>query len=620
MPEMLDPQGVPIRNVNATHTRVATISVVDHCLPYKTHNLYDVTFETHIIYTLLTSDPSLVHSWISTNVHSRQTGLMVGLDIEWRPNTQRNVQNPVATLQLCFDQHCLVFQILHSPSIPPSLVSFLSDPNVTFFGVGIEDDAKKLLGDFNLRVLNIRDLRSLAAEKLRDTKLNRAGIKSLGLRVLGLEVEKPKRITRSWWDNPRLTPQQVQYAVVDAFLSYEIGRSLSVMTPRPPVSSQSYEMCGMTMAAKPPVSSQPYVMCGIGMTPRPPAPSQPYEMCGLAMAPRPPVSSQPSDMWGIAMTPRPLASSQPSEMGGIAMTPKPLTSSQPYEMCGLAVAPTPPVSSQPSEMYGIARAMETMAAIIQHQNEVIVESHRTFMQQLEAARVTTPAPVPCVGEFSPLEQTTKIEKRSEVMPNRVVCQQKGESSGEMAKTNQHKPCDRSPYQRTGASSSQPLRSQSMSMKCYRCKRSHLQGNCHQSAEKKCFVCQKEGHYARVCPNRKGPVAKGVEQQRGENGGRPQVVQKKCRRCDGPHMVKDCHADKKSDKKCYVCRSGGHLARDCPTRGEQLDAKDCQQPTDKKCYRCQRGGHIARDCPTRGEQLDTGRVQQGRVEGEDETHE
>jgi len=334
------------------------------------------------------------------------------------------------------------------------------------------------------------------------------------------------------------------------------------------------------------------------LTPTPDASSQPYEMCGIAMTPRPPISSQPSEMCGIAMAPKPPFSSQPSEMCGIAMTPR------------------PPATFQPSEMCGIARAIETMAAAIQHQSAVIVETHRTFMQQWEAARVTTAASVPCVGEFSPLEERAEMVKRSEVVPNGVVCQQKGESSGEMAKRNQHKPGDRSPYQRTGASSSQPLQSESMSMKCYRCKRSHLQGNCSkQSAEKKCFVCQKEGHYARVCPDRKGQVATGEVQQRGENGGRPQVVEKRCRRCDGPHLVKDCHADKKSDKKCYVCQSGGHLARDCPTRGEQLDTKDCHQLTDKKCYVCQRGGHLARDCPNRGEQLDTGRVQQGRVEGE-----
>ncbi|RDX68590.1 Werner Syndrome-like exonuclease, partial [Mucuna pruriens] len=225
MIELVDENGTRMSSRNATSNRVARISVVDHFLPYDTHNLYDVTFHTNTIHTLLTSDPSFVDTWLSNNTHSR-SGLMVGLDIEWRPNTQRNMDNPVATLQLCVGPHCLVFQILHSPSVPPSLVSFLADPNVTFLGVGINADVEKLLEDYNLHVASVRDLSSLAAEKLGDRELNRAGLKTLGLRVLGLEVEKPQRISRSRWDNPWLTAQQVQYATVDAFLSYEIGRRL----------------------------------------------------------------------------------------------------------------------------------------------------------------------------------------------------------------------------------------------------------------------------------------------------------------------------------------------------------------------------------------------------------
>ena len=44
---------------------------------------------------------------------------------------------------------------------------------------------------------------------------------------MGLEVQKPKWITMSKWDNRCLTAEQVQYATVDAFLSYEIRRKLT---------------------------------------------------------------------------------------------------------------------------------------------------------------------------------------------------------------------------------------------------------------------------------------------------------------------------------------------------------------------------------------------------------
>ena len=212
------------------------ISVVDYNLPYDTHNLYDVTFHSHTIHTLLTSSPSQVNDWISNilrqNRHNRRNrprnNLVVGLDIEWRPNTNPNSQNPVATLQLCVGLSCLVFQILHSPYIPQSLVDFLSSADHTFVGVGIRGDVEKLLEDYSLRVENCEDLRRLAEDVLGERDMRGAGLRTLARRVLGTELEKPERITRSRWDNEWLTAEQVQYACVDAFVSFEVGRRLFV--------------------------------------------------------------------------------------------------------------------------------------------------------------------------------------------------------------------------------------------------------------------------------------------------------------------------------------------------------------------------------------------------------
>ncbi|KAL9315390.1 hypothetical protein ACSQ67_016391 [Phaseolus vulgaris] len=225
MIELVDGNGVPIWMRNRSNP-VATVDVVDHNLRNNTYNLYDVTFETHNIHTLVTSHPSEVATWLSRNT-GRRHGLMVGLDVEWRPNTRTNTQNPVATLQLCVGHACLVFQIIHSPYIPRSLDSFLEDSNVTFFGVGIQADADKLLRDYDLHVANVCDLRPLAADQLwRHPHLRQAGLKTLCLYVLDVEVQKPQSVTRSSWDNRWLTTQQVQYAAIDVFLSYEIGRRL----------------------------------------------------------------------------------------------------------------------------------------------------------------------------------------------------------------------------------------------------------------------------------------------------------------------------------------------------------------------------------------------------------
>lgn len=71
------------------------------------------------------------------------------------------------------------------------------------------------------------DLRGLAAKVYETKELKKAGLKTMARIVLGKEMEKPKWVTRSRWDNRRLTADQVQYACIDAFVSSEIGRVLN---------------------------------------------------------------------------------------------------------------------------------------------------------------------------------------------------------------------------------------------------------------------------------------------------------------------------------------------------------------------------------------------------------
>ncbi|KAL3639656.1 hypothetical protein CASFOL_014624 [Castilleja foliolosa] len=200
------------------------ISIIDHELPYDSHNTYDVVFFDDSIHTTVTHDPDVATQWIS-DVESPV--LTVGLDIEWRPSFNRNINNPAATLQLCVDRRCLIFQLIHAPLIPKSLVDFLANPNYTFVGIGIDQDLEKLEEDyeFGFRTKTV-DLRGLAAEKYGRRDLKQAGLKGLAAIVLHKEFEKPKRVTMSRWDNQWLTPHQVQYACVDAFVCFEIAKNL----------------------------------------------------------------------------------------------------------------------------------------------------------------------------------------------------------------------------------------------------------------------------------------------------------------------------------------------------------------------------------------------------------
>lgn len=213
---------------NQTATMVN--GIIDHELPYDTHNTYDVIFFGDSIHTTVACDPTIVTQWIS-DVESinRQIlhKLIVGLDIEWRPSFNRYINNPAATIQLCVGRRCLIFQLIHSPSIPASLVNFLANPNYKFVGIGIKQDLEKLEEDYEFGFnTNTVDLRELAAAKYGRRELKNSGLKGLASLVMEKEVEKPKSVTMSRWDNLWLTPSQVRYACVDAFVSFEIGRIL----------------------------------------------------------------------------------------------------------------------------------------------------------------------------------------------------------------------------------------------------------------------------------------------------------------------------------------------------------------------------------------------------------
>ncbi|KAL6500033.1 hypothetical protein OROGR_027944 [Orobanche gracilis] len=190
---------------------------------------YNVQFLTEEIETTVTSEASVVAKWIKSI--RREEVRIVGLDVEWRPNFSSGRRNPVATLQLCIGERCLIYQIIHSHQIPRSLVSFLSlsrkFSHITFVGVGIKSDLEKLQSDYGIGgAARCVDLRELAAAEYDYKELERASLKMLASVVLGKEVEKPRAVTLSSWDEECLTPEQVKYACIDAYLSFALGNAL----------------------------------------------------------------------------------------------------------------------------------------------------------------------------------------------------------------------------------------------------------------------------------------------------------------------------------------------------------------------------------------------------------
>ena len=80
---------------------------------------------------------------------------------------------------------------------------------------------------------------------------------------------------------------------------------------------------------------------------------------------------------------------------------------------------------------------------------------------------------------------------------------------------------------------------------------------------KCYICGKDGHWARECPNK--ATANAVNAQRGGQGGRNTF---RCYNCGKTgHAARDCPLPKQP-KKCYICGSDKHLQKDCPKNNRQ----------------------------------------------------
>lgn len=200
-------------------------------LPYRKAGFLDrntqctrVQFASHNIELTLTDSGCQAQEWVR-----QWTGknCIVGLDVEWRPSFVKGVENPAALLQLCTENSCLILQLLYVDAMPAGLVGFLKEPGVSLVGVGVGNDVKKLRRDHGLECQSkVVELASLAAEKLQRSELKTMGLKGLALAVLGLELAKPKQITMSNWASRYLKQKQIEYACIDAFVSFAIGKKL----------------------------------------------------------------------------------------------------------------------------------------------------------------------------------------------------------------------------------------------------------------------------------------------------------------------------------------------------------------------------------------------------------
>ncbi|KAF8698991.1 hypothetical protein HU200_034823 [Digitaria exilis] len=202
------------------------------------HDAYTVYVYDRRVAALATARPFDARRWVTTTrwLHgSLHLGgrLVVGLGVQWTPTRAplHGVPPCPAVLQLCVGHRCLVFHLAHADAVPEMLRRFLADPRVTFVGSGSANDRRMLWAHYGLRVARGLELRAFAG-------MGNASLEDMADRFLGYPgIYKPREVAMSAWHAPRLSPDQVQYACLDAYLAFRLGLVLcpAAQPPRQPV-------------------------------------------------------------------------------------------------------------------------------------------------------------------------------------------------------------------------------------------------------------------------------------------------------------------------------------------------------------------------------------------------
>jgi hypothetical protein len=162
--------------------------------------------------------------------------LVLGVDLEWRPDVRKGSCNKVALLQLASARLAVLVRVCALGfRLPPPLAAFLADPALTFVGYGWDGgDEGKAVATFGAgRALFARllDLQVVAGEL---GYARAGGLGGLARRLLGVAPPKSRKVGRSdWTARGGLAPAQVRYAALDALVTVAAYRALRLWHASP---------------------------------------------------------------------------------------------------------------------------------------------------------------------------------------------------------------------------------------------------------------------------------------------------------------------------------------------------------------------------------------------------
>jgi ribonuclease D len=140
---------------------------------------------------------------------------VIGFDTETRPAFRRGENYLPSLVQFATRSAVYLFQIGRT-RFPMEIVGILECADIKKTGIALNQDMHKLQQFTPFNPQGVIDLSKSATAK----GIKTTGLRSLAAIYLGIRVSKGAQVTN--WSKPVLTPAQIQYAAVDAWISREL--------------------------------------------------------------------------------------------------------------------------------------------------------------------------------------------------------------------------------------------------------------------------------------------------------------------------------------------------------------------------------------------------------------
>lgn len=158
-----------------------------------------------------------------------QAEQVLGFDTETRASFERGVQHPLSLIQIATVDTCYLFQHAILGEQFTQLKALLEDETILKVGVGLRSDTQALRRQWSINVASTLDLNWALAQLGAEKEM---GTRQLVAALLGVRIDKPKKVTLSNWQLVPLSSAQIHYAAADALAALKCFNALiTQLTP-----------------------------------------------------------------------------------------------------------------------------------------------------------------------------------------------------------------------------------------------------------------------------------------------------------------------------------------------------------------------------------------------------